>query len=64
MGGENWVLNLGLLENGAAGLETPALSQDPGRGLWVKNNVMKILRRIMMMMAITRSSFVNLRPQT
>ena len=38
MGGENWVLNLGLLENGAAGPETPALSQDPGRGFWVKNN--------------------------
>src|SRR5574341_558158 len=47
-GGENWVLNLGLLENGGAGPETPALSQDPRRGFWVKNNVPKILRMMMM----------------
>lgn len=46
--GENWVLNLGLLENGGAGPETPALSQDPRRGFWVKNTVPKILRMMMM----------------
>ena len=46
--GGNWVLNLGLLENGGAAPETPALSQDPRSGLWVKNNVPKILRMMVM----------------
>lgn len=58
--GENWVLNLGLLKNGGAGSDIPAPSQNPVRGFWVKNTIMKIGSRTVMIKTVTRSSLITL----